>query len=374
MQFELSEPPSKPSLQAIAVGVAAVLSIAATGFFYLRSDNQDQTPAAKSSQLSRAAANFAFITPMIGWAVVSPAGPPASPAGYFVYRTTDGGVHWHPQFEGQGGGQGFMPITVRFISSEMGFLTVGQTAAGEDVYSTDDGGNSWSSMNLPRRTTVRVVVGYEGYTWALTQSAAHALHLYESRDGGATWRALPDPPADAVSLAFRGPLEAWMGSSSQSDPHVYSTSDGGRSWVRHELPAPSTGPWTMGSYQTDVELLPAAGVFTTTTHAYTRHDQRFLFTSFDSGQTWSYLADPPGTVAYEDAIDWWAVKDGALSKSDDGGLHWRQISDKLPKWQLVPHVIDRQHAWAELTLDGGFGLALTNDGGLHWARANVPEP
>ncbi|HVH63429.1 MAG TPA: hypothetical protein VNA65_07505 [Candidatus Dormibacteraeota bacterium] len=381
MQFESSEPPSKRRLRAIAVGGVAVLSIAAAGFFYLRSENQDQslssdTSAVKSALLSRSPANFAFITQKVGWAVVNPIGPPAWPSGYFVYRTQDGGGHWQAQLHGQTGNVGFMPITVRFISSQMGFLTIGHTADGEDVFLTDDGGDTWRPMNLPRRTTVSVLVGYEGYTWAVTQSpdAVRAFHLYESRDGGSTWRGLPDPPVDAVNLAFRGPLEAWMGSASEFPPHVYSTADGGHTWVRHELPAPATESWAMGSYQTDVQLLPAAGVITTTTTSYTGFNQPFLFTSFDTGQTWSFLIDLPGTVAYQDAIDWWAMKDGVLSKSQDGGQHWRQISDRLPKWQFVPHVIDAQHAWAELTLDGGFGLAFTNDGGLHWARVSVPEP
>ena len=71
--------------------------------------------------------------------------------------------------------------------------------------------------------------------------------------------------------------------------------------------------------------------------------------------------------------DWWAVKDTALFKSADAGQTWKQITNTLPTWQLVPLVLDAKYAWAELSVVGGFGLGLTDHGGLHWRPGNGPQ-
>jgi photosystem II stability/assembly factor-like uncharacterized protein len=98
-----------------------------------------------------------------------------------------------------------------------------------------------------------------------------------------------------------------------------------------------------------------------------------LFTSFDTGSTWRYVPPPPGEVGHQDAFHWWAIKGMVLSKSTDAGQTWNQVNSVLPDWQFVPHVLDSKHAWPELTVVGGYGLALTNDGGLQWTRGNVPQ-
>jgi photosystem II stability/assembly factor-like uncharacterized protein len=89
-----------------------------------------------------------------------------------------------------------------------------------------------------------------------------------------------------------------------------------------------------------------------------------------AGVTWRLH---PATLHYQDASHWWAVKDTALFKSADAGQTWKQITNTLPSWQFVLHVLDAKHAWAELSVVGGFGLGLTDDGGLHWRPANVPS-
>ncbi len=206
------------------------------------------------------------------------------------------------------------------------------------------------------------------YGWALAQAdqtAGQLFNLYATSDGGATWRRLPDPPRDAYYLAFRGRTEAWMGSLGPGPPHVYTSADG-HTWQRHDLPPPPHRAWGAGGYGTTVQLLPRIGAVTTTGGG--------LFTSFDSGSTWRFVPTPPGEVAYQDAFHWWAIKGTILSKSSDAGQTWSQITNALPDWRFVPHILDSKHAWAELTVVGGYGLALTSDGGLHWTRANIPQP
>jgi photosystem II stability/assembly factor-like uncharacterized protein len=80
-----------------------------------------------------------------------------------------------------------------------------------------------------------------------------------------------------------------------------------------------------------------------------------------------------GNVAYQDGVHWWVIDGTVLLKSSDAGQTWTQVTDTLPDWHYLPHVLDSKHAWADLATAVGGGLALTNDGGLHWTRATVPQ-
>ena len=157
------------------------------------------------------------------------------------------------------------------------------------------------------------------------------------------------------------------------NPHVYTSNDGGQSWHRHDLPPPPSGSWDAGiDLPTSVELLPGVGAFASVFPA--SGDVPFLFTSFDQGVTWRYLSPPPGQVAYQDANHWWAMKSTLLFKSTDAGQTWFQVSNKLPDWQYLPQVLDSKHAWAEVSVLGGYGLAFTDNGGVNWTRVTVPQP
>ena len=357
-----------------AAGVAvAILAIAVAGFAYLDADTSptNTTSAAPALPLSsRDPVSAAFVTPRFGWAVVNPVTPPAWPAGYFVFRTTDGGNHWEEQLHGQSTGPGFIPITVRFFGLSTGYMAL-QSASGADVYRTDDGGDHWQPVGLPRRTTVQFAIADPRHLCAVVEENNPPLHLYESGDGGHSWRRLPDPPADASGLAFRGPAEAWMGSFGQGAAHAYFSGDDGGSWRRRDVSPPSTPAGDAASYRTEVELLPAQGVVATTS---TSRSQSAMFTSFDAGASWDFVPLPSGRVAFDDADHWWSIGQGLLFKTDDAGHTWRQQSGQLPDWGFVPHVLDLNHAWAEVTVVGGFGLAMTNDGGFSWIRLSVPQP
>jgi photosystem II stability/assembly factor-like uncharacterized protein len=68
---------------------------------------------------------------------------------------------------------------------------------------------------------------------------------------------------------------------------------------------------------------------------------------------------------------------GDLWKSSDAGSSWKLVSQQLDGWEgYIPHVIDANHAWAELfsSAQAAAGLALTSDGGLHWSQVSTPKP
>jgi hypothetical protein len=165
-----------------------------------------------------------------------------------------------------------------------------------------------------------------------------------------------------------------------SGPHVYTSANESHTWQRHDLPPPPGGSWSSGSYfPSVVQLLPRTGVVVT--DAYRDGAPSFRVTSFDGGAIWKHVQPPPGTLAYQDAYNWWAIRGTVLSKSSDAGQTWNQVTNALPDWLFRPdlYVLDAKHAWVTMSVPasssapGGNGLAYTDDGGLHWMRTRVPQ-
>src|SRR5450759_281407 len=379
--FDSASPNRSPQRgrRAAGVGALALVVIAAAGFAYLRSSNTPTTVGVPSTNPLAAGLNpvrYAFVTPSLGWAVINPFTPSSSVGQFRVFRTVDGARHWELQLTGQSSSPGFTSITVHFFDTTHGYMAVDLAFAGERVYLTTDSGDEWHAVQLPAPQTVAVTFSDATHAWAAAQAntpSGQLFKLYATSDGAATWQRLPDPPGDAYYLAFRGSSEAWMGSLGPGPPHVYTSTDAGRSWQRHDLPPPPGRTWDTTGSGTTVQLLPRIGAVATTESGVTGSSVASLFTSFDTGSTWRLVPTSPGEVGFQDTSHWWAITGTVLSKSTDAGQTWSQVNSALPDWQFVPHVLDSKHAWAELTVAGGYGLALTSDGGLHWTRGNVPQ-
>jgi hypothetical protein len=85
-------------------------------------------------------------------------------------------------------------------------------------------------------------------------------------------------------------------------------------------------------------------------------------------------------TAFVDSLHWWTMTGGALWKSADAGQTWTYYGLQVDDWgEYLPHVIDSNHAWAQLVHNGPnesrlSGLSITADGGIHWTQVNVPRP
>src|SRR5712691_1751071 len=373
---------AKRRRRAIAIAAVAIVAVAAAGFVYLRSGTtfRTGTSVTPTPPTGPDPVTYSFVTPTLGWAVLNVTNPPSSPAQFEVFNTSDGSQDWRLQFTGHGSIPGFAQLTVHLFDSSNGFMALGLPSIGQQLYATSDRGNTWTQVQLPSPPCVVVTFIDARQGWALVEdptepTSGQLFDLYATTDGGSTWQRLPNPPRDAYYMAIRAPGDSWMGSLGAGSPHLYTSADAGQSWQRHELPPPPGRSWDSAGHGTTVELLPGYGVVATTGISTTPPNvgEPVLFTSFDRGSNWRYVMPPPGDVAYRDASHWWAIKDTALFKSGDAGRTWKQITNTLPRWQFVPHVLDSKHAWAELSVVGGFGLGLTDDGGLHWRPGNVPQ-
>ena len=179
---------------------------------------------------------------------------------------------------------------------------------------------------------------------------------------------------------MRSRTEAWMNGFGSGNPYVYTSTDFGETWQRHDLLPPPGGSWIPGSFfHSVVRLLPGAGVVVS--DAYRGDAPSFRATSFDGGKTWKHLQPPSNTVAYQDSVHWWAMRGSKLFKSSDAGQTWTQVTDALPDWLFRPdlYVLDSKHAWVSMSVPttleapGGNGFGVHRRRSLHWTRTTVPQ-
>jgi photosystem II stability/assembly factor-like uncharacterized protein len=372
--------PLKHRRAAALIGLSVlVIAAAGTGYVYLTTPQQGKptlAPAINPLLVTSYEVSYDFTTPQLGWAAMSLVAPSSNGGRFEVFQTTDGAKHWQPQFQSQSNFSGLVPFSVRLFGKMRGFMTVGNPV--QEVYRTIDGGRHWDLLSFPPNPRIDNVAFSDpihGWLLAASISASNrVLNLYSTDDGGNSWQRLPDPPSDANKLSFRSPTEAWLGSVGPGRPHVYTSRDAGKSWQRYDLPTPSGGSWdaAAGPFQVEGELLPATGVIMSALCVCAQSGMS-NFTSFDGGSTWRYVRPQKGNVAYQDAVHWWEIDGRVLLKSPDAGQTWVQITDKLPDWHFLPHVLDSKHAWADLAATDGEGLGLTDDGGLDWTRGAVPQ-
>jgi photosystem II stability/assembly factor-like uncharacterized protein len=332
----------------------------------------------------RYVADFTFLTPTLGWSLVYEIGRQ-----FWIFRTTDEGRTWEQQLTGSVDLVDRFQVyerrvPIQFFDRMRGHVHVAPNTA----FATEDGGRTWSKMNLPRYAIESLSFSdpLNGWILGTTPSIDNPVfHLEYTADGGNTWSALPAPPRSTkrfgllfTGITFRSRIEGWARGTDDAQPSVFSSNDGGVTWREHvfsEMPTPNQGK---PAYPGDrgVTLFPGGGVLTVVSGG--------AFVSFDQGETWRQVVAPGGTssypnLAFEDATHWWAMQfDGNLHKSSDAGRTWKRVSFQLDGFVYTIGVTDAQHAWARLESRvpprRGFGLALSSDGGVHWTYAKVPTP
>ena len=246
---------------------------------------------------------------------------------------------------------GWIPDSAFFLDRQHGWFAVWSLGVpAERIYRTDDGGRTWRWSTAPGHNmsscssdTAQFVNDGEGWL-ADDEPVGPVETLYRSLDAGQTWTAVAN--LRAGTLPNRGDVEfnpagtlGWL-----ADGYgqiLYETRDGGLTWRPSTLPHVPEG----------VVGLPFIGGSTLV--------EPVTVTSADS------MNDPIGSLI--------------LYRSDDNGLHWRQVS-QLPVGLsdgcvgeaasvsiLSPNVI-----WVAVIDKGHVTVDITADGGKHWAVRTVP--
>jgi len=338
------------AIPVITAAVAALLFLAGCGLV-----NPNGTPAANlppSNTNPTAAAEPSLIisihmmNPQSGWALTETA----------VLRTTDGGVHWAdvtPRAE-----SGAKPGLGAFLDENTAWVIFSKD---QDkvltIFRTVDGGNSWSSAQLtssdpngsPYATSLQFVD--PGHGWILVSygvaAGSEAVELYQSADGGATWSlaAAGMPSTLSGSLPFGGGKSGisfynaengWLtGSDAGNSIYLFATRDGGKTWQRQALAAPTGYSTEGGSVATRPPIFFGSKDGFLPVIFHQPGQPTIFYVTHDGGASWHATA--PVTSATNNAFMWsfvdaahgFATDGSALYATGDGARTWKAVTTNI---------------------------------------------
>lgn len=413
--------------------VISLLVIVLTGLAYVRpSFGAPRAPATPAVPATYRLAAVDFDSPTSGWFAAT-----FDSGRFAILHTSDTGRSWTRQLTGDTNQRG---VYMHFFDSSHGVF--GLMGAQPLMFRTADGGRTWSSH--PGMSAAGYVISMSfvdpGNGWLLIRSTTRngvAAELLRTVDGGTIWTNLGSPVVaadEAYRVQFTDLQVGWLDSVS-ARPYAYKTVDGGASWRRVSLPAPSDGwpaagqffvaaqatqgfgviatvanfaptsgrsgiggkvvsypPLTVRTfdggvpvfyiYATFVDAIPTADL----TQVDMQHrngpssqvqaPNQVQLGSLDGGSTWSVIAPPnaPGAIGYSDAQNWWWIGSGAWSTSSDGGTTWTPYRN-VGVLQPLPgslQVLDSKHAWFGAMAGTKAVLETTADGGIRWEMIVLP--
>ncbi|HTZ97797.1 MAG TPA: hypothetical protein VMB18_15455 [Terriglobales bacterium] len=269
------------------------------------------------------AMKYRLIGPFRGGRSLTAAGVAGDPTIYYfgatgggVWKSSDAGMTWNPVFDKESASSiGSLAIAasdpnVVYVGTGEGCIR-GNTAQGDGVYKTVDGGKTWKNVGLQdSRAIGRVIVDPKDANIVFVAALGHPFGpnaergIFRTTDGGKTWQRVlyKDENSGGIDVAF--------------DPHnshiLYATL-----WQARRT------PWDLTSGG------PGSG----------------LYRSNDGGSTWKLLTEhglpkgPYGRIGVAVAANSDRVyalieaQDGGLYRSDDGGDTWQLVNNSRSLWQ-----------------------------------------
>ncbi len=274
-----------------------------------------------------------------------------------ILSTDNSGKTWKRR--GDPGGIQAQWHSVFFLTPQKGWIC-GQRG---EILFTRDSGKTWArhSSGIKRESTLRSIVTGEltlrsiYFTDLETGWACGDDRLFSTRDGGKTWMRIEKgiPPAAALTdIYFSDPQHGWI---SGKGGLVLLTTDGGRTWISGGR---KNGPSLSGISFRDENNGWACSI-----------DGTLLSTS-DGGRHWQTRTG--GAAARFSSVfftapgyGWVAGDRGTLLFSKDGGRHWEPRGNQASGLITALQFKDRSHGWAGNTADG---ILMTSDGGQSWQK------
>jgi len=314
---------------------------------------------------------------------------------YRLLWTADGGRSWRDVTPGNGTTHPSGPLSI------LGRTRLFATKLRQGVFAverSDDGGRTWR-RSLPIRTA-----GGQGAGPPFALDRAHLFlavdlgaaagsqgeALYTSSDDGRRWRLRSQTDVsstprgslpfgcDKSGFGFSTPSRGWAGGYCPGGaPFFYRSDDGGRTWRRQTLPAP-----TACACETLAPLFFSPGVGATAVSGFTTNGAGKplvrVFWTTDGGAHWR-TSDPPvgraGDIRFADAQNVWIVAQrrgnlrapyNVLARTTDAGQHW--LVTKLPfdmsGYHLDPLSATVAYGWR---VSASNVIVRTNDGGRTWS-------
>lgn len=274
------------------------------------------------------------------------------------------------------------------------------------IYCSDDGGDSWFSLDLPGALQTVWSIAFDPRNPATLFVGVEGFAVWRSRDGGANWTKLDVPtPGGVAEMPF--PTRVVRIVVDPSDPDtvyaglevhgVVRSRDGGDTWddISGDLIALARANDHLQSGLVTGD--PVEGMMDT--HALTVSpswpgsvwlaNRMGLFASADRGDRWAELGigrfspltyardvqvSPHDPQRFYAALSIAAVSDaGSLWRSDDGTQTWRRFDADLPinstLMIIAQSASDPDTVWCGARAGQVFG---TEDGGASWRDLPLP--
>jgi photosystem II stability/assembly factor-like uncharacterized protein len=349
-----------------------------------------------------------------------------------IAKTTDGGRHWRMANTGLFDRVPLPPRTASLAESAVWSLTIDAqhpatvyATTGLGLYRTTNGGKRWQIIGPAFfrhafcGTCAVINSGYE-MAFAIDPNRARTVYaswarggapskLYESTDGGSSWRRITVSDPITLSALALTPSGALLGTTDWPRPRLLRSADGGATWNPSGPPGAAIGALTVDQGSGTVYATATGGaVFRTSdggdswqtapadlAYAEIATDPRdpgtiyatahaTLVKSIDHGQTWkaadkgivstliSTLALVPGspTTLY-------AGTPGTgipVVKSTDRGRTWHSVSAGLGAASVTMLTVDPQRPRTIFAGTYGSGLFKSVDGGRSWSRVQIGIP
>jgi len=329
-------------------------------------------------------------------------------AGGGVWKSEDAGATWHPVGDQLGaasvGAMAIAPSNAKTI-----YVGTGQVeprydvAAGNGVYKSIDGGQTWNSVGLaatrhigailvdPRHAD-SVLVGALGHYFGSNKERG----VYKSTDGGKTWQqtlfiddktgivdlaadpANPDVIYAAAWQARNWPWLSYFQPNAGPGSGVYKSTDGGSTWKRisgngwatASLGRVGLAAASGGRVYAVVKVSPGSG----NVHHAAHEDEGGLYRSDDAGATWALVAKE--SWLQNDYFARITVDPGNRDRLYSAGQSIRRSDDAGKTWTIVkgaPGGDDYHYVWINpkhperMVAASDQGTTVSVDGGKSWS-------
>jgi photosystem II stability/assembly factor-like uncharacterized protein len=302
-----------------------------------------------------------------------------------VWKTTDAGTTWAPISDDTFGTSSVGAIAVAPSDPNVVYVGMGEhairgvmTSHGDGVYRSDDGGDTWTHLGLPRSrhiSRIRVHPRDADLVYVAVQGAAHGATaergVYRSRDGGETWEQVlfvsesagasdlamdPSNPRILYAAFWDHIRLPWQVVSGGEGSGLWKSTDGGDSW----RPMNNGLPELMGKTAVDVSAADPSRLY-----AMIEADPGGgLYVSENGGRSWELGTDDWAlrarpwyyTEVYADPTDENTVYvlSAPMMRSVDGGRTFERVR--------TPHG-DQHDLW--INPEDGDVMINANDGGAN---------
>ena len=315
-----------------------------------------------------------------------------------VWKSTDGGVVWHPVFDAAGslsiGAIAIAPGDVQDVWVGTGEAWPrNDVVPGDGLYHSTDGGKTWTRHGLDQTSQIaRVLIDPRDPQRLIVAALGDPFRpnaergIFRTTDGGATWPktlfvddgvgaadVARDPADPDVLLAamWRFGRSSWHLSSGGAGDGIYRSADGGLTWTQlrgHGLPDGELGRIALAYAPSDPHRV----------YALIESSQGLLWRSDDGGASWTktssntLIDERPFyytrlVVDPHDANHLFSVS-VLLAESTNGGTTWHRSGKRLHG--------DHHDLWiaadGKTIIDGNDGgIGLSRDGGTSWQWRNV---